>query len=64
MDASYFSDLELRAYTLIKASVCSKQELEEYYTLDEFLKLYALYSMDRDCERGMAAEMEERRDNY
>jgi len=55
--------LELQAYTLIKAGICSKTELEEAYTLDEFLKLYALYSMDRDCERAMAAEIEERRDS-
>nr|DAZ44797.1 MAG TPA: hypothetical protein [Caudoviricetes sp.] len=28
------------------------------YTLDDFLKLYALYSMDRDIERIQAQEME------
>lgn len=39
-------------YTLIKAQIASKFELEEYYTLDEALKLYALYRMDVDIEIG------------
>ena len=43
-------------YTLIKAGLASKMELEEYYDLDEALKLYALYEMDRDIERGMAED--------
>lgn len=29
------------------------------YTLDEFLKLYALYAMDRDIEQAQTREMEE-----
>lgn len=44
-------------YTLIKAGIASKSELETVYTLDEALKLYALYSMDRDIERFQAEEM-------
>jgi len=44
---------------LIKAGICSKRELSDgTYTLDDFLKLYALYSMDRDIERIQAQEME------
>lgn len=43
-------------YILIKAKIASKFELEEYYTLDEALKLYALYQMDRDIERAKTKE--------
>lgn len=42
----------MRMYILIKARLASKAELETVYTLDEALKLYALYSMDMDVERG------------
>lgn len=38
-------------YTLIKAKIASKFELEEYYTLDEALKLYALHMMDLDIQK-------------
>nr|DAU22921.1 MAG TPA: hypothetical protein [Caudoviricetes sp.] len=44
-------------YALIKAQIASKSELETVYTLDEALKLYALYRMDQDIERGRAEEM-------
>lgn len=44
-------------YILIKARVASKLELETAYTLDEALKLYALYSMDMDIERAQAEEL-------
>lgn len=47
-------------YILIKAQIASKFELEEYYTLDEALKLYALYQMDLDIERGHNDELRER----
>lgn len=43
-------------YTLIKAQIASKFELETVYTLDEALKLFALYSMDRDVERMQAED--------
>lgn len=33
-------------------------ELKETYTLDEALKLYTLYEMELDVERGRAAELE------
>lgn len=47
---------------MIKAGVCTKTELSDgTYTLDEFLKLYALYDMDRDIERIQAKEMDEGR---
>ncbi|MEG1716197.1 MAG: hypothetical protein RR275_05255 [Lachnospiraceae bacterium] len=45
-------------YTLIKAKIASKFELEEYYTLDEALKIYALYRMDLDIERAQRKEMD------
>lgn len=44
-------------YALIKARLASKAELESVYTLDEALKLYALYRMEQDIERGQAEEM-------
>lgn len=44
-------------YSLIKARIASKSELETVYTLDEALKLYALYRMDQDIERGQAEDM-------
>lgn len=34
------------------------QELKEVYTLDEALKLYALYEMELDVEKGRADELE------
>lgn len=33
-------------------------ELQEVYTLDQALKLYALYEMELDIERGWAEELE------
>ncbi len=44
-------------YILIKAKIASKFELEEYYTLDEALKLYALYRMDMDIEKAHSDEI-------
>ena len=42
-------------YVLIKAGLASKWELETCYTLDEALKLYALYLRDIDIQ-GLQAE--------
>lgn len=47
-------------YILIKAQLASKFELEEYYTLDEALKLFALYQMDLDIQRGREEDLRER----
>lgn len=47
----------MRMYILIKARLASKLELETVYTLDEALKLYALYCMD--IERGHAEELKQ-----
>ena len=47
-------------YTLIKAKIASKYELETCYTLDEALKLYALYRMDIDIRNGENEEMREK----
>lgn len=45
-------------YLLIKAKLASKYELETVYTLDEALKLFALYQMDIDIENARAEEMQ------
>lgn len=42
---------------LIKAGLASKWELETCYTLDEALKLYALYLRDIDIQRLQAEEI-------
>ena len=55
-----FNELELRLYTLIKAKLASKLELETCYTLDEALKLYALYRMECDIESGQAEELKQK----
>lgn len=57
-DNSQFSELELRMYILIKAKLASMYELQNIYTLDEALKLYALYDMEMDIEKGRADELE------
>lgn len=36
-------------------------ELKEYYTLEEALKLYALFEMETDVREAKMAEAEERR---
>ena len=43
-------------YRLIANGKASRFELEEYYTLDEALKLYAIMVMDIDIENGMMQE--------
>jgi hypothetical protein len=45
---------------LIKAKLASMFELQNVYTLDQALKLYALYEMELDIEKGRAAELERR----
>ena len=45
---------------MIKAGLASMYELKNVYTLDEALKLYALYEMQVDIENGKAAELERR----
>ena len=35
-------------------------ELQNVYTLDQALKLYALYEMELDIEKGRADELERR----
>ena len=44
-------------YMLIKARLATKAELESVYTLDEALKLFALYQMEQDIERGLHEEL-------
>ena len=50
----------MRMYVLIQSGHASLFELEEYYTLDEALKLYALERMSKDIEAAQAKEMERR----
>ena len=59
-DYTKFTELEMRMYTLIKAGMASMYELKNVYTLDEALKLYALYAMERDIESAKMAEIERR----
>ena len=47
-------------YILIKARLASMFELQNVYTLYEALKLYALYEMETDVEKGRADELERR----
>lgn len=57
LDLSGFTELELRMYILIKARLASMWELKNCYTLDEALKLYALYRMEQDVEAGRVEDM-------
>lgn len=50
-------------YLLIKARLASKMELETVYTLDEALKLFALYRMEQDIEQAHAEELKRQADN-
>ena len=54
---SGFTELEMRMYVLIKARLATMQELKTCYTLDEALKLYALFRMEQDVEAGRAKEL-------
>ena len=44
-------------YVLIKARLATMWELKSCYTLDEALKLYALFHMEQDVEAGRAEEL-------
>nr|DAO80798.1 MAG TPA: hypothetical protein [Caudoviricetes sp.] len=44
-------------YVMIKAKIASMYELKGVYTLDEALKLYALYKMEKDIETAKAEEL-------
>jgi len=44
-------------YTLVGMKIASKSELEDYYDLDEALKLYALWRMTQDIEAYHADEL-------
>lgn len=46
-------------YSLVTAGRASMTELKFVYTLDEALKLYALYQMERDIERGHTEEIKQ-----
>lgn len=50
-------------YVLIKARLASKFELETCYTLDEALKLYALYQMELDIDAAKSEELKRERDS-
>jgi len=40
--------------------MASMWEMKNVYTLDEMLKLYALYEMELDVERGRVKDLERR----
>ena len=44
-------------YILIKARLATMYELKTCYTLDEALKLFALYKAEQDIETGRAEDM-------
>ena len=44
-------------YILIGMKLASKSELEDYYDLDEALKLFALWRMTQDIEAAHADEL-------
>jgi len=44
-------------YVLIKAKLASKMELDHHYTLEEALKLYALFRMEQDIEYFRSEEL-------
>ena len=44
-------------YVLVKNRFASMTELKETYTLDEALKLYALYQMEQDIQNGLSEEL-------
>ena len=46
----------MRMYVLIKERMASMWELKEVYTLDEALKLYALYRPDTDIANAKTEE--------
>lgn len=48
-------------YQLILHGLASKMELEEYYTLDEALKLHALMRMNADIEAFQAEDIQNER---
>lgn len=48
-------------YVLVKARLATMWELKSCYTLDEALKLYALYRMENDIEAAHAEEIRNQR---
>lgn len=48
----------MRMYLLIKGQYASMRELQEVYSLDEALKLYALVRMDQDVKYHTQKEAE------
>ena len=51
-------------YVLIQNKLASMQELKECYTLDEALKLYALFQMSEDIKRIQLEDIEQERGNH
>ena len=60
-DYTRFGELEMRCYNLVNARIVSMWELKEVITLDEMIKLYAIYSMNCDIEAQKADEFERSR---
>ena len=47
-------------YIIIGTQIANKTELEECYTLDEALKLYALWRMTQDIEAARIDEIKKK----
>ena len=50
-------------YILIRQGMASKFELDNCYTLEQALKLYALWKMGQDIESAQVAEMQAKNNN-
>jgi len=50
-------------YILIENGIASKFELDNCYTLDQALKLYALWRMSQDIQIAQTDEARSMRDN-
>ena len=59
MDISVFDGLELQMYQLVGAGRVSMTELKQVIDLDEFLKLYSLWGMEKDIESAQRIEARE-----
>ena len=49
---------------MIAAKICSMYELKEVYSLDEALKLYAVYRMQIDVQNGRIKDMEQEENRH
>ena len=50
----------MKLYTLVGVKIVSMEELKTCVTLDEALKMYALWQMTQDIEAAKADEMKDK----